>query len=242
MTQANCTMPLTSEAVNFIDSVLRLRPRVAVFDCDGTLWAGDSGEQFMHWEIQRQVVPPSVAEWITQRYRDYKAGQVSEEAICGEMVTIHEGLEEALLQREAEEFIAAKFAHAIFPDMRELVAQLHQSGCEVWAVSSTNDWVVAAGCRYFDIPANRVVAACVHCSQGKASGRLVRVPTDEDKAVAIREVIGVSVDAVFGNSMHDAAMLAIAQHAFAVNPNPDLQTLAQEQGWNVYFPMGSTAR
>jgi phosphoserine phosphatase len=96
--------------------------------------------------------------------------------------------------------------------------------------------------RYFDIPAGRVVAASVASNDGVASGRLLRVPTDEDKAVAIREVVGGSVDVVFGNSMHDAAMLEIATHAFAVNPNPDLQQLARERGWNIYFPMGTTAR
>jgi phosphoserine phosphatase len=242
MTQVNCTMPLTSQAGGFIDSVMRLRPRVAVVDCDGTLWAGDSGEQFMHWEIQRQVVSAPVAAWIAQRYRDYKAGKVSEEDICGEMVTINDGVEVAVLEREAEEFFAANFANAIFPDLRELVSQLHQSGCSVWAISSTNEWVVRAGVRYFDIPAGRVVAASVASNDGVASGRLLRVPTDEDKAVAIREVVGGSVDVVFGNSMHDAAMLEIATHAFAVNPNPDLQQLARERGWNIYFPMGTTAR
>jgi phosphoserine phosphatase len=242
MTQANCTMPLTSQAANFIDSVLRLSPRIAIFDCDGTLWAGDSGERFMNWEIERKVVPEKVAAWISQRYRDYKAGKVSEEDICGEMVTMNDGVEVARLEREAEEYFAAQFAQAIFPDMRELVSQLHQSGCAVWACSSTNEWVVQAGARYFDIPADRVLAATVACDRGIASGRLLRVPTDDDKAVAIREVIGAAADAVFGNSMHDAAMLAVAAHAFAVNPNEDLQQLARQRGWNVYFPMGTTAR
>jgi phosphoserine phosphatase len=31
-------------------------------------------------------------------------------------------------------------------------------------------------------------------------------------------------------------MLKIARHPFAVNPNPDLEKLAVEQGWTVYFP------
>jgi HAD superfamily phosphoserine phosphatase-like hydrolase len=242
MTQADAIMPLTSQAQTFIDSVLRQRPRIAVFDCDGTLWRGDSGEQFMYWEIQRRLIPETVARWIGDRYRQYKAGGVSEEAICGEMVTINDGVELAMLEREADEFFAAEFAGAIFPDMRELVAQLHQSGCQVWAVSSTNDWVVRAGGRYFDIPAECVIAASVHSDNGTATGRLQRVPTDEDKAVAIRELIQGPVDAVFGNSMHDAAMLALASNAYAVNPNPDLQQLAQQQGWNVYFPMGVMPR
>jgi 4-alpha-glucanotransferase len=38
------------------------------------------------------------------------------------------------------------------------------------------------------------------------------------------------VDVCFGNSIHDAAMLEIARHAFAVNPNPDLGKIAQFAG------------
>ncbi len=46
---------------------------------------------------------------------------------------------------------------------------------------------------------------------GHATDRLKRVPTGELKAVAIRDVIAKPVHSVFGNSMHDHAMLAIAE-------------------------------
>jgi len=45
-----------TKASQFIDSVLALRPEIAVFDCDGTLWSGDSGRDFFYWEIERGVV------------------------------------------------------------------------------------------------------------------------------------------------------------------------------------------
>jgi phosphoserine phosphatase len=32
-------------------------------------------------------------------------------------------------------------------------------------------------------------------------------------------------------------MLAIARHGFAVNPNPDLERMAQQQGWMIYWPV-----
>jgi phosphoserine phosphatase len=34
-------------------------------------------------------------------------------------------------------------------------------------------------------------------------------------------------------------MLMMARHAFAVNPNPDLEVIAREQGWTIYFPDGT---
>lgn len=233
------SLSLSSSAREFIQSVVALRPRIAAFDCDGTLWAGDSGSGFFFWELKRGLLPASVAKWIEGRYRDYKAGKVDEWTICAEMVTIHEGLDVSLLTEAAEEFFKAQFTSAIFPDMHELTSRLADNGCEIWAVSSTNDWVVRAGARRFGIPEERVLAACVHCENGKATGRIHRVPTDEDKVVAIKECIPGRVDMVFGNSVHDAAMLELPPHPFAINPTPELRQIASSRGWKQYFPIGS---
>ncbi len=106
-------------------------------------------------------------------------------------------------------------SHRIFPEMQELTRRLAEQGCELWAVSSTNSWVVEVGAERFGIPRERVLAACVHVENGCASDRLIRVPTDELKPVAIREVIGKPMEAVFGNSIHDLAMLEMAKWPFA---------------------------
>ncbi len=45
-----------------------------------------------------------------------------------------------------------------------------------------------------------------------------------------------SPDAVFGNSVHDAAMLVMAKRAFPVNPTPALLEIAAEHGWPVFYP------
>ena len=94
-------MTLTAQANSFLDSVLRLQPRLAVFDCDGTLWAGDAGEGFFDWELERGVVSDEIVRWARPRYADYKAGKVDEDTMCGEMVTMHRGLTEAAVQRAA---------------------------------------------------------------------------------------------------------------------------------------------
>lgn len=120
--------------------------------------------------------------------------------------------------------------------MMELTRQLIAQGCELWAVSSTNDWVVEAGAAAFGIPPRRVLAATLAVEDGLVTDHLLRVPTDELKQTAIEEVIGRPVDAVFGNSMHDFAMLEKARHAYAINPNPDLAAKAVTLGWTVYWP------
>lgn len=227
---------LSPAAQQFVESVLALRPRIAVFDCDGTLWEGDSGADFFYWEIERGLIPDGIARWALPRYEDYKAGKVDEETMCGEMVTINAGIQEQILEEAAEEFFASVVERRIFCEMQELTRRLAESGTELWAVSSTNVWSVAAGVKRFGIPQERVLAVCVEIEEGCATDRLIHVPTDEGKAVAIRKYLASPVDACFGNSVHDTAMLELSRQAFAVGPTPELEGMAKEKGWRVYWP------
>ncbi len=236
------TRQFSDKAIQFIEQVTSRKPRIAAFDCDGTLWNGDSGMDFFYWEIEHGLIAPEMGKWALERYDLYKAGTVDELTICGEMVTIHRGVLQSKIRRAAEEFFAEKISHRVFPEMLELTRRLAAQGCELWAVSSTNNWVVEVGATKFGIPAERVLAAQVEIEGECASDRLIRVPTDELKAVAIREVIGKPVDAVFGNSIHDLHMLNLARDAYAVNPNPDLAHEAKHRGWTVYQPEGMTQR
>jgi phosphoserine phosphatase len=185
------------------------------------------------------MFPRDVAERAAARYADYKQGKVDEDTMCGEMVTINEGKSVQALQEAAEEFFSSVVEKRIFPEMLRLTRELPSVGCEVWAVSSTNDWVVREGVKRFGIPRRRVLAACVEVENDQVTDRLIRVPSGPGKATAINDVLKKAVDVCFGNSIHDAAMLEIARHAFAVNPNPDLEKIATQKGWTVYWPAGT---
>jgi len=229
-------MTTASKSSLLIDSVLQLRPSLAVFDCDGTLWSGDAGEGFFDWELKRGVLPDDVVRWARARYADYKQGKVSEDDMCGEMVTLHKGLPEAEILALSRQFFGEKFVIRIFPEMQQLVAQLQTSGCGVWAVSSTNEWVIREAMKYFAIPQDKILAAAVEISNGIVTDRLVRVPSGLGKPKAILEVIGRPPDVAFGNSRWDQEMLQIARYPIAVNPNPDLEQFARERGWTIYWP------
>jgi phosphoserine phosphatase len=223
---------------DFIDSVLSREPAVAVFDCDGTLWAGDSGYDFMIWSIEEGIVSRNASDWIDSRYRLYRAGKVSELAMCGEMVQIYDGLSELEIRRAAAAFFQSRFAHKIFPEMESLVASLQGCGTDIWVVSSTNNWVIEVGVRGLNIPPSRVISARAEVVGGVITSNLIDVPTDEGKAESLIKAGVAAPGVVFGNSIHDAAMLEIARHAYPVNPTPALLEIAVRQGWPVFYPDG----
>jgi phosphoserine phosphatase len=227
---------LTSVQSEFVASVLRLKPRVATFDCDGTLWSGDSGEGFFSWELENKFVSGDVVRWARARYADYRAGKVAEDVMCGEMVSMHRGLREEIVQQACDAYFARSIAPGIFPEMRELVQRLLASGCDVWAVSSSSQWIIRSGMRSFGIAQNRILSAEVAVENGIITDRLVRVPSGPGKAEALRSVLTSPPDCAFGNAIWDLEMLALSKHAFAVNPNPNLKEVATSRGWSVYQP------
>jgi phosphoserine phosphatase len=220
----------------FLNTALAAKPAVAVFDCDGTLWSGDAGYGFLVWSLDQGLVSRNASDWIDSRYRLYRNGEVSEVAMCAEMVQIYAGLREEEMRKASAEFFRTHIEADIFPAMRNLLGKLRALGTEIWAVSSTNNWVIEEGLRQLEIPTSRILAARVKVQDGVVTSELLDVPTDEGKRSALAKVGIVAPDCVFGNSIHDEAMLAIAGKPFAVNPSPELVTVATRNGWPVYFP------
>jgi phosphoserine phosphatase len=220
----------------FHKAVLDTKPAVVVFDCDGTLWSGDAGYGFMVWSMESGLVSRNATDWVDSQYRLYRAGKVSEAEMCAEMVQLYAELREEEMRHAAETYFRTHVEANIFPELRELITDLRMAGTEIWAVSSTNNWVIDEGVQRFGIPASRVLAAKVRVVNGLITSELIDVPTDEAKATALVRAGVPYPDCVFGNSIHDEAMLKIAKHAFPVNPTPGLLQSSAENGWTVFYP------
>ncbi len=236
MTSIAPAHPTALSAEAFRHMVLGWKPAVAVFDCDGTLWGADAGREFMTWSLNAGMVSRDTADWILGRYAEYLRGEVAEAAMCGEMTQMYGGLEEAELRAASARFFAEHVRPTVFPEMLELARSLVREGCELWAVSSTNIWVIEEAVREFGIAPEHVLGSRVCIDAGHATERLVAVPTGPSKATLLFEAGLPKPDAVFGNSIHDAAMMATARYPCAVNPSPALEELAQLEGWPVYLP------
>jgi phosphoserine phosphatase len=100
---------------------------------------------------------------------------------------------------------------------------------------------VAEGARRFEIPEDRVLAADVRVENGVITSDLIDVPTDEGKAETLRRIGLPRPDAVFGNSIHDLAMLEVARNAYPVNPSPALIQAAAKRSWRYFLPESADA-
>lgn len=216
--------------------ILELGSQVAAFDCDGTVWSIDAGLGFFEWEIERQLLDPVTAATARMRLKAYKAGAIDEDTFNGYLAALHVGLPVRHIEQAAAEYVRGALPAAMFRQMADLMAQLTRSGCQIWLVSSTNQWVIEAAASLVGVPRERVLAAAAVEVSGLATDRLIRVPSGLGKCLALQAAVGRAPDLAFGNSRWDADMLDFAAHAFAIHPTPELQSIASAKAWPVLLP------
>lgn len=220
----------------WIEPIIEAHPRLAAFDCDGTLWSVDSGIGFFEWELERGVVGPAAVAIARSQYAGYLSGSVSEDAMSGYLATMHHGLSVDTVRAAAEEYVITNVRPTFFHDMVRLVDQLRDSACAVWLVSSTNQWVIEAAAALIGLSADRVLATAAAIVDGFVTDRLERVANGPGKRTALQSAVGIAPDAAFGNSRWDVEMLAYARQAYAVHPTAELARIASERGWQVLYP------
>ena len=152
----------SASAVPFAEAtrrILELRPKVAAFDCDGTLWSIDAGLGFLDWELERQLVDAVTAATARTRLRAYQAGDIDEDTFNGYLASLHAGLPVATVEAAAREYVATHIPPALFQQMAELLGQLARSGCQIWLVSSSNQWIIEAAAPLIGVPPQQVLAS-----------------------------------------------------------------------------------
>lgn len=132
---------MVATVLSKVDSYLKNHPApyFATFDADGTLWANDVGENFFQYQIDhckladlrnkdpwkhylelKKKHPPNAYLWLAQICRDHSLKDVHAWAI------------------EA----ATQFKPLVFPEQRELIAELQSRNIQIYVVSASVEWAV----------------------------------------------------------------------------------------------------
>ena len=174
------------------------------------------------------------------RYVEYKAGKVSEEDMCGEMVTMHKGIAEAAMMQAATDFMAHAFPGTIFAEMRELVDRLRRERLRSLGGFVLERMGHPRRDEAFGIAEDRILAAKVELENGidhRSSGARSLGARQAESAARSRQERRLTRPLAIRAGTPKC--LAMAKHAFAVNPNPDLEATARQRGWTIYFPDGT---
>jgi HAD superfamily hydrolase (TIGR01490 family) len=213
--------------------------RLALFDLDNTLLAGDSDFEWAQFLIEQGVIDREVYEARNQAFYDqYKAGTLD----------IHEFLDfqlkplsrhpRSVLDAWHRQFMARKIRPMMRDKARELIARHRDDMCVV--VTATNSFVTAPIAREFGVP--HLVATEPEQRDGAFTGGVCGIPCfREGKVERLQQWLaqrGTSLETIeaswfYSDSLNDLPLLERVTHPVAVDPYATLRAHAQEHGWPV---------
>lgn len=235
------------------------------FDCDGTLWSGDVGEDFFEYGIKESLFHAHGAEALLELGRSlalaphggaplvaaqllaaYRTHQLPELTACEMMTWAFGGFDAAELAGHVERCLAlARLSQRVFEPARRVIAWARACGFRVIAVSASPRFVIETAVAPLGITTSDIAA----CTLVSAEGRYLTTlsspcPYGPEKVVAAEELLqGAPLLAAFGDSGFDFELLRSAVVPVAVRPKPTLQSkLGQLSGaWVLHDDARATA-
>jgi len=212
--------------------------RLALFDLDNTLLAGDSDHAWGEFLCQRGLVD---AEAYRARndafYQDYLAGTLDVEAyqnFCQELLGRSEM---AQLQQWHAEFMRDHIEPIVLTKGEALVRRHHEAGDRVAIITATNRFITGPIARRLGV--DTLLATECGMQDGRYTGRLTDVPCFQAGKVTrierwLRENDQSLDDAYFySDSRNDLPLLERVRHPVAVDPDPTLRGIAEQRGWEI---------
>ncbi|MBI5937012.1 MAG: HAD family hydrolase [Betaproteobacteria bacterium] len=213
--------------------------RLALFDLDNTLLAGDSDFEWAQFMIEKGVLDREVYEARNQAFYDqYKAGTLD----------IHEFLDFQLkplarhpreqLDAWHAEFMARKVIPMVAPGTAALL-QRHANDVRV-IVTATNSFVTRPIAAHFGV--EHLIATEPEAVEGEFTGRVAGMPSFREGKVqrlqawlALQGKSWADVDDswFYSDSLNDLPLLAQVAHPVAVDPDATLKAHAEQAGWPV---------
>ena len=212
--------------------------RLAIFDLDNTLLAGDSDHQWGEYLCARGLVDVEAYRAKNDSfYADYLAGKldvVAYQNFCQEVLG---RTDKAQLDAWHAEFMRDCIEPLILPKGEALLAQHRAAGDVVMIITATNRFITGPIAQRLGV--EHLIATECGMQGGQYTGELVNVPSFQAGKITrlnewLAEQQATLADSYFYSDSHnDLPLLEQVTHAVAVDPDDTLRTLALQRGWSV---------
>jgi HAD superfamily hydrolase (TIGR01490 family) len=216
-----------------------LAMRLALFDLDNTLLAGDSDFEWAQYLIERGVLDREVYEARNQDFYDqYKAGTLDIFEFLDFQLKPLSRHPRVQLDAWHRDFMARKIIPIVAPGTAALLKR-HADHVRV-IVTATNSFVTGPIAAHLGVP--HLIATEPEQNAGEFTGRPFGTPSFKDgKVTRLDEWLAargktwsdVTESWFYSDSLNDLPLLARVHHPVAVDPDPTLRAQAEKNGWAV---------
>jgi HAD superfamily hydrolase (TIGR01490 family) len=213
--------------------------KLAIFDLDNTLIAGDSDYEWGEFVVAKGLVD---AKAYTKQnaafYEDYKSGKLDIIAYQRFALAPLVGLSVSTLAQLHDEFMQTVIYSLALPKAVELINHHRVQGHQLLVITATNRFITEPIVRWLGI--DEIIATePAFDEQGKILGDVIGVPSfQQGKIQRLQQWLKVqSVEPVetwfYSDSHNDLPLLQQVNHPVAVDPDALLRHYAQQQGWPI---------
>ncbi|MEW5787622.1 MAG: HAD family hydrolase [Pseudomonadota bacterium] len=213
--------------------------RLALFDLDNTLLAGDSDFEWAQYLIDQGVLDREVYEARNQHFYDqYKAGTLDILEFLDFQLKPLSRHPRSQLDAWHRDFLASRILPVVAPATQALLAQ--HAGHQRIIVTATNSFVTAPIARHLGVP--HLIATEPEQVGGEFTGRPHGQPAfREGKVARLDQWLAerghtwahVAESWFYSDSLNDLPLLERVHHPVAVDPDPTLAAHARARGWPV---------
>jgi len=213
--------------------------RLALFDLDNTLLAGDSDFEWAQFLIAKGVLDREVYEARNQAfYDDYKAGTLDIHAFLDFQLKPLSRHPRTQLDAWHAEFMQTRILPMVAPGTADLLARHAADECVI--ITATNSFVTAPIARHLGVP--HLIATEPEAVAGAFTGRVSGLPSFREGKVARLEAwlaardlswAAVQESWFYSDSLNDLPLLERVHHPVAVDPDATLRRHAEAAGWPV---------
>ena len=213
--------------------------RLALFDLDNTLLAGDSDYEWGQFLVDRGVLDRESYEAQNRAYYDqYVAGTLDIHEFLGFALRPLAAHEPADLERWHAEFMAERIRPMISAPARDLVRSHLAAGDLCAIITATNSFVTRPIAREFGI--EHLIATEPEKLNGRFTGKVAGIPCFREGKVRRldawlaergKRLADFAESILYSDSHNDLALLERVTRPVAVDPDERLAAAASRRGW-----------
>lgn len=213
---------------------------LALFDLDNTLLGGDSDHAWGEFLIAEGLVEASTHQLANdQFYKQYQAGTLDIHDYVRFTIgpVLHFSMAELALLHAR--FMDGFVKPMVLVKARELVAKHKDQGDQCIIMTATNAFITAPIAAEFGIEV--LLATDLAIENGHYTGEIAGIPcfqsgkVDRLNAWLAQQESAFTMDrsCFYTDSINDLPLLEKAGRAIAVDPDPKLKQVSQDQGWEI---------
>lgn len=217
--------------------------KLAIFDLDNTLIAGDSDHGWGEFMVAEGLVDPVAYKKANdQFYADYERGELDMEAYLNFSLQPLTRFEPAELAQLHEKFMRETIDPMRLPAATDLLQQHRTAGDYLLIITSTNDFITAPIARSLGV--DHLLATTAEFRDGRYTGKICGTPCyREGKVQRLQQWLqhapqhGFSGNLqgayFYSDSINDLPLMQRVDNPIAVDPDAALRQFAEQHSWPV---------